>query len=175
MRWLTDTSRLKQQNNGLWLTLDNQLFKDENGDIILAPRKTITDCFTIPAIFVPIVGNKLQWDVRCSIQHDFECKFAQIIKVNLSEEQLYKQGYLKLHRNMIICENIPVEHLEIKNVSFKEANDRFKRMLTASGSIPKTKINLMRFSVNFNTNWHSVKTPIDLNNIYEMVGWNNGN
>lgn len=168
MKWLTDHSRLEQtEENGIWKTLDNQLFEDEDGTIYLAPRKTLTDGYTIPNWLAWLGGSKMEWDTRCSTQHDLECKYAQVIKVNLSEWQLRRMKILRIHKDKTICENIPIEHLEVAKTTFKQTNDRFKRMMITSYNIPKWRVNLMRFAVNFNFGWHSSKKNINLNKIYK--------
>lgn len=168
MRWLTEHSRLEQTDkNGLWKTLDNQLFEDEDGKIYLAPRGIITDGYTIPNWLAWIGGSKMQWDTRCSTQHDLECKYAQVIIVNLEEWELRRKKLLRVHRNKFVCENIPIEYLTVEKTTFRQTNNRFKRMMMTSFNIPKWRINLMRFAVNFNFGWHSSKKSIDLNKIYK--------
>ena len=40
-KFLTDKSRLGQTNiEGIWYTLDNQLYKDDDGTIYLTPRNS---------------------------------------------------------------------------------------------------------------------------------------
>ena len=168
MRWLTDKSRLEQTDKkGLWLTIDNQLFKDKNGKIYLAPRQTLTDGYTIPNWLTWLGGSKMQWDTRCSTQHDLECKYAQVICVKLTESQLRKLKYLRVHNNKLVCDNIPLKFLKIEKTTFKETNDRFKRMMIIAHNIPMWRVHLMRFAVNFNFGWHSSKQGIKLNKIYK--------
>lgn len=168
MKWLTDNVRLEQTDkNGIWKTLDNQLFQDEDGRIYLAPRYILTDGYTIPNWIAWLGGSKMQWDTRCSTQHDLECKYAQVIVVTLTEWQLRRLRYLKVYNNKIVCENIPKKYLFVKKTTFNETNNRFKRMMMTSFNIPKWRVNLMRFAVNFNFGWHSCKDSIDLNKIYK--------
>lgn len=168
MKWLTDHSRLEQtEENGIWRTLDNQLFQDDDATIYLAPRNTLTDGYTIPNWLAWLGGSKMQWDTRCSTQHDLECKYAQVIVVNYQEWQLRRLGYLREHKNKVVCDNIPIKYLSLQKTTFKQTNDRFKRMMLCSYNIPRWRVNLMRFAVNFNFSWHSSKRGIDLEKIYK--------
>jgi len=153
-KFLTDKSRLGQTNiEGVWYTLDNQLYKDDDGVIYLAPRNTLTDGYTIPEIFTSIVGGKLKHDVRCSIQHDWECYYHKAIRVNLTEFQLKRLRFLRYAKDMWICENIPTELLDIQDTTFKETNQRFMRMLRSINNISDFTAWLIGQAVNFNIGW----------------------
>ena len=94
--FLTGKSRFEQTDiEGIWKTLDNQLYLDEDNTLYLVPRYFLTDGYTIPNWIAWLGGSKMQWDTRCSTQHDFECKFHKIIIVNLSIAQLKKMKFLK--------------------------------------------------------------------------------
>ena len=169
MRFITGHSRTEQLDEpGLWKTLDNQLFKDNDGSIYLVPRNFKTDGFTIPNWIAWIGGGKMQWDTRCSSQHDLECRYAQVIRVKASEQFLRRVGLVRVHKDKVVCEDIPRILLEIQNVTFTQANDRFARMLTLT-NIPKWRIKPMRLAVNLNPNWHSCKYPLNLKDIYHTV------
>ncbi len=166
-KFLTSRSVLEQtEANGLWITSINQLFKDNDGTIYLVPRNFTTDGYTIPDWIAWLGGGRMKWDTRCSTQHDFECKYAEVIVVNLTEHQLRKMRYLVDHDNKTICRDIPSYYLTVKKSTFNQANSRFKRMMLATSNIPKWRINMMRFAVNFNLGWHSCKTSVDLEKIY---------
>ena len=152
--FLTSKSRLGQTAiEGIWYTLDNQLFKDDDGRIYLSPRNTLTDGFTIPDIFHFLVGGKFQHDVRIACQHDFECYYKKAIVVNLSVLELRKARYLKYEKDMWICEDIPLEYLTFIDTTFKETNSRFRRMLNCISNISKWQRVLIGNAVNLNVGW----------------------
>lgn len=177
MNFLTYYSEMCQTPEpNIWVTMHNQLFKDEDKTIYLVPRYFKTDSYTIPDWLAWLGGGKMKWDNRPAIGHDFDCKFHQCIKVHLTDDELRKKGLLRRHKKRIgdncllipVCEDIPVEYLGIEPVTFNEANSKFKRMMTATENISKWRINLMRFAVNFNIGWlKSGKRSIDLNKIYK--------
>ena len=165
--FLTGKSRIEQTNTeGIWKTLDNQLYMDEDNTIYLVPRYFLTDGFTIPNWIAWLGGSKMQYDTRCSTQHDFECKFHKVIIVKLSLAQLYKMKLLKEKDGINICENIPKRFLEIKDTTFNQTNCRFKRMLKATGVSP-VRLNLLRAGVNFNVGWLWTKEELKVENIYK--------
>ena len=165
--FLTAKTRLEQTDDkGKWITLDNQLYEDKDGSIYLVPRNYKTDGYTIPCWIAWLGGSKMDYDTRCSTQHDFECEYAKVIRVNLPEFELKKKKYLQLYKNKWICEDIPIKYLSVEKTTFNQTNNRFKRMLIECGSIPRWRVNMMRFAVNFNFGWHSNKNEIDLKNLY---------
>ena len=153
-KFLTDKSRLAQTNiEGIWYTLDNQLYKDDDGTIYLAPRHTLTDGYTIPQFLTPIVGGRYDHDIRCCTQHDWECYYRKVITVNLTEFQLKRKRYLHYKDDMWVCENIPIELLIIKDTTFRETNARFMRMLKSIMNISKKDSFLIGNAVNLNVGW----------------------
>ena len=161
-KFLTDKSRTEQTNiEGIWYTLDNQLYKDNDGVIYLAPRCTLTDGYTIPPIFHCVVGGKFEHDIRCAVQHDWECYYHKKIIVNLTEYELRKHRFLKYQNNKWICENIPIELLTISDTTFSETNKRFMRMLKSLFNISKVKAELIGLAVNFNIGW--LQEPVKFN------------
>ena len=143
-----------------YVTIPFQLYKDDDGVIYLAPRHTLTDGYTIPAIFHCIVGGKFEHDIRCAIQHDWECYYHKKIVVNMTEYELRKHRFLKYKSGMWICENIPLELLTISDTTFTETNKRFMRMLKSLFNIPKVKAELIGLAVNFNIGW--LREPVKL-------------
>lgn len=179
MSFLTYYSEMAQTPKpNIWATLHNQLFKDDDGVIYLVPRYFLTDSYTIPDWLAWLGGGKMKWDNRPAIGHDFDCKFHQCIKVNLSESELREKGYLRSHTKVLgdeyliipVCDDIPIQYLSVIDVSFNQANSKFKRMMLATQNIKKWRVNLMRFAVNFNIGWmKSGKEKIDLSRIYKGV------
>ena len=164
--FLTGKSRFEQTDiEGIWKTLDNQLYLDEDNTLFLVPRYFLTDGYTIPNWIAWLGGSKMQWDTRCSTQHDFECKFHKVIIVNLSIAQLKKMKFLKEKDGMTICENIPKRFLKIQDTTFNQTNSRFKRMLKASGISP-LRLNILRAGVNFNIGWLWSKQELNVDDIY---------
>lgn len=171
--FLTAKAEMEQTDKtGIWQTLHNQLYWDEDGEIYLVPRYYLTDGYTIPLWLAPLGGGKMQWDVRCAIQHDFECQYHQELVVKLSLAQLCAEKFLRNHitaenKVLIVCRDIPSEFLEVRDTNFKKVNDKFKRMMKATNSLRPWRINLMRFAVNFNIGWlSSGKKSINLNKLY---------
>lgn len=168
-KFLTAHSRMEQLNTpGKWKLIDNQLYKDDDGTIYICPRNYITDGFTIPEIVSVIAGSKMKWDTRCSSQHDFECSYGIYLQVNLTEFSLRKKGYLHLHNNLDVCEDIPLEHLIIKPTTFTQTNKRFLRMLQSVQSIPAWRAKMMGYAVNLNLGWFMPKHLFDEDCIYEV-------
>lgn len=169
MGFLTEKSRIAQTNiEGIWYTLDNQLFKDNDGVIYLTPRNTLTDGYTIPEIFTSIVGGKMKHDIRCSIQHDFECYYHKVLIVKLTEYQLRKLRILHYINDMWVCEDIPVELLEVKGTTFKETNERFKRMLLCLNNISGALAKIIALAVNFNIGWLRKPVTLHLDRLYRI-------
>lgn len=174
MKWLTDNSRLeKLPEANEWLLVDNELFQDEDGSIYLVPRNYKTDNFTIPDWVAWLGGNKSKWDVRPSHLHDFGCQYHQLIRVRISEQTLRKLRYLHVHKDKLVCEDIPVKFLEIIPVTKWEIDCMFKRCMKATKTIPAYIYNLYRGGVFFNFGWLGNHPPFDLSKIYTIE--QNGN
>lgn len=167
-KFLTSHSRIEQLDiPEMWKLIDNQLYKDDDGTIYLCPRNYLTDGFSIPAALTLIAGSKMKWDTRCSSEHDFECSYHKVIVVNLVETQLRQKRLLRMHNNIEICENIPLEFLEIRDTTFFETNARFMRMLQSVQSIPGWRAKMMGYAVNLNFNWINYHI-FDKDYIYEV-------
>lgn len=167
--FLTSKSRIGQTAiEGIWYTLDNQLFKDDDGVIYLAPRNTLTDGYTIPAIFHFIAGGMFKHDVRACVQHDFECYYHQALKVNLNIFELRKSRLLKYENSMWICEDIPLQFLTVVDTTFDETNSRFRRMLKCLDNIPKWQKKLIGNAVNLNVGWLKEPHTLHKDRIYRV-------
>lgn len=162
-----------------YITMHNQLFQDIDDSLYFVPRYFTTDGYTINNILAPVAGNKMQWDIRAAIQHDFECKYHKALKIKLSLDELKNSGLVhlhyktlkcetetKIHSMITVCENIPKQLLIEKNVTFNEANSRFKRAMAATGNISNFRVNLMRTAVNFNISWLWSKKEFDIDKLY---------
>lgn len=153
-KFLTSHSRLEQLSiPDKWKIIDNQLYKDNSGRIFLCPRNTITDGYTIPNYVSWIAGHKMQWDVRASSQHDFECYYHKYIQVLLTEFELRKMRLLRASGSLEICEDIPLEYLMVKHTSFRNTNDRFLEMLLTLHNIPEWRAKMLGYAVNLNAKW----------------------
>lgn len=166
-RFLTAPARTQQvPERGMYRILDNELYKDDDGSINLHWRNFKTDNFTWI--------NSSDWDIRCSHGHDIGCKHHQIVKVRLTENELWKKGFLKKFNGMIVCKDIPIEYLEIVDISGHQINNLFYRMLRDADCpiTPKYVQYLYRAGVSFNIKWFwSGKNKIDLNQLYNKE-WN---
>lgn len=164
------TSSIKQQlpQKGLYKLLTNELYQDDDGSIYLAWRGFQTDDFSWL--------NAEDWDTRCAHGHDVGCKYHQVVRVKLSAAQLKTLGYLHTENGEVVCEDLPVELLKVKDVSGHWINNLFYRMLR-DADCPKTPICtqwLYRAGVAFNLNWFkSGKKKIELDKLYNE-DWNCG-
>ncbi len=156
-----------------WITLHNQLFQDKDGNLYFVPRFFKTDGYTIPNYLAFIGGSKMEYDLRPAIQHDFECKYHKVIMVTKTLDELIDENYVKeITKNdtkITICEDIPIEYLKVKDTTFNQANNRFKRALKSLGQIKPWRINLMRFAVNFNISWAFSKKELELEKFYKTT------
>lgn len=155
----------------IWTPLNNQLWMDIDGSISLTPKYENFDGFTIPEALHLIAGTNFEWDTRVCRQHDFNCKYHKNIKVKLTLRELKQMGYLHDDyldtKPLIVCENIPIQYLEITDISFKETNEKFRRMLKAVKTVPDWRISMMTKAVYLNLNWFLVQPKkFDENNLY---------
>lgn len=169
MKWITDNSRLEKLSEAnKWLMVDNELFQDEDGSIYLTPRNYKTDNYTIPDWVAWLGGNKSKWDVRPSHLHDFGCQYHQLIKVNINESTLRKLRYLRVHKNKLVCEDIPMKFLSLIPVTKWDIDCLFKQAMKATKTIPARVYNLYRGGVFFNFGWLGNHPPFDLSKIYTV-------
>lgn len=159
-KFLTDKAITQQlDKKGMYRVLANELYKDDDNSIYLVWRGFETDNFTWI--------NSSDWDIRCSHLHDVGCKYHQVIRVRLNEQDLRSRRLLVVHNNKIICHDIPIKYLKVQKISGHEINNMFYRMLKASKA-PKYVQILYRTGVAFNFGWFfSGKEKIDLNRLYE--------
>lgn len=146
---------------GMYKVLGNELFKDDNKEIFLVPRNFETDNFTWI--------NSSDYDTRCAHGHDVGCLYGEIIKVNLTEEELKEKGLLFNIRFNYYCKDIPIEYLEKKKITGTQINNLFYRMLKAADCpvTPKHIQVLYRLGVCFNINWFlQKKKKLNLEEIY---------
>ncbi len=177
MKFLTYKTELQQlEEDKKWYTLHNQLFLDEDDSILLVPRYFITDGYTIPPMFALIAGNRMEIDIRPAVEHDIECKYRKIIKVNLTIDELRSKGLLRHHLKeetnelIPVCEDIPLEFLTFEDVEFKEATKRMRRMMSSIKSISKYKMNIISSAVWLNVGWLIDKPEILIKeNIYKTI------
>ena len=175
-RFITAKARIEQTELGYWKTLDNELYLDDDGSLYLVPRYFWSDGYTFPGFIMMLLGDKHKYDVRAAHGHDLFCRFHERIKVCMSLTTLKLKGYLRLYDDKVICEDIPLEFLDIQRVSKTWADDCFKRMMIAC-EIPKDKINIIRFGVFFNLNWYlktGKKSILEYNIYEEDIGLVNG-
>lgn len=197
-KFLTDSVRLEQtKKTRIFRTLDNELYKDDDGTIYIVPRYFQTDNYTIPLIVSFIGGSPVDYPVECSHLHDEMCYFWKAVYVTLTEEELREKGYYRYseHREMWVCDDIPQEFLAVKTVSKFQANNLLYRTMKAS-NVPFSKRALVRTGVALNLMWYLRKTvnwlschklfprltafllnivdkiePLDLNRFYDKDFW----
>lgn len=168
MKFLTSAARIEQlPEPGMYKLIDNELYLDDDKTINLHWRNFVTDNYTYIKS-----GER---DIRCAHGHDIGCKHHQIVKVKLSISALIQYKYLhKNSKGLWVCENIPPEHLEIVNVSGRECNNLFYRMMRDADCpiTPKYLQYWYRAGVSFNLNWFKTgKIKIDLAKLYDE-NWN---
>lgn len=157
--FITGKARIEQtEKNGYWKLIDNELYVDNDGTMLLTPRRFWSDSYTFPGFIMPLLGDKNKFDVRGAHQHDLACRFHQLLVVNLTLTELKHKRLIKYHdrKNIVICEDIPTKYLQIKDITKKNADDLLKRMMLTS-NIDENICNIVRFGVNFNLNWY-IKT-----------------
>lgn len=154
--FITGKSRIEQTDeDGYWKLVDNELYMDNDGKILLCPRRFWTDGYTFPGFVMAILGDKNRFDVRGAHMHDIACRFHQVIQVKLSIQDLRKKGYLKYHEKhkLIYCDDIPIKYLEILSIKKSEADDMLERMMRTS-NMKDLVCKIIRFGVRFNLNWY---------------------
>ena len=81
-RFLTQKVRMEQCcQRRYWHTLDNELYKDDDGTIYIVPRHFKTDNFTIPSWVAFLAGSPVDFRVEPSHVHDIQCDFHKAIYV----------------------------------------------------------------------------------------------
>lgn len=152
-RFITAKSRIQQVDiPGYWKTLDNELYMDDDGKAYIVPRYFYSDGYTFPGLVMAMLGDKHFFDVRPAHGHDLGCRFHEVIEVGLSLTQLKLKGYLRLHNDMVVLDDVPLEYLNVVKKNKTWVDNFFKRMMIAAG-MPKDKIRIIRAGVFFNLNW----------------------
>jgi len=176
-RFITAHSRIQQvEKPGYWKTLDNELFMDDDGSLYIVPRFFWSDGYTFPGIIMAFLGDKHFYDVRPAHGHDLGCRFHEVMKVELSLTQLKLKGYLRMHQDMVVCDDIPLEYITVVKKSKNWVDNFFKRMMV-SCDIPKNKIRIIRLGVFFNLNWWlktGKKHILEYDIYHEDIGLVNG-
>lgn len=176
-RFITAKSRIEQVDvPGYWKTLDNELYLDDDGSLYLTPRYFWSDGYTFPGLIMMLLGDHHKYDVRAAHGHDLFCRFHQRIRVGLTLTKLKLMGYLRLHDNKVVCDDIPLEYLIIEPITKTWADNCFKRMMKAC-DIPRIKRNIIRFGVFFNLNWYfrtGKKNILEYDIYNEDIGLVNG-
>lgn len=176
-RFITAKSRIQQVDiPGYWKTLDNELYLDDDGKLYLVPRYFYSDGYTFPGLIMALLGDKHFFDVRPAHGHDLGCRFHEVIEVSLSLTQLKLKGYLRLHEDMVVLDDVPLEYLNVVKKKKTWVDDFFKRMMIAC-NIPKDKVNIIRFGVFFNLNWYlktGKKSILEYDIYNEDIGLVNG-
>ena len=177
-KFLTGKARIQQvDRKRMWMLLDNEVFKANDGNIYLAPRTMYTDNYTIPLWVSWIAGSPVDYDTRCSHIHDCWCYTHEALIITLSEKELKKRGYLKYsrHKRMWVCEDIPAEFLAKRKVGKFETNNMLYECMEAAGE-PWLSRALVRLGVCFNLGWYinlwfGKVFSLDLERVYEEEYW----
>lgn len=166
---LTYKSRIQQiGDTNKFFLIDNEVFATTSG-IIISPRYLLTDNIT----FI----NNTFVDVRASHPHDIGCATRKLITSNLTEEDLLDMGLLYLNEkaterecrfletlkkegkykddtnvSVYVCEDIPIDYINIVDVGFSKINRYFKQMLKCTG-VPAYKAEIMGAAVYLNAGW----------------------
>jgi hypothetical protein len=160
--FLTSPAKIEQLGRRKYRVLSNELYRDDNDEIYLVWRGFETDNFTWI--------NSSGYDIRCSHGHDVGCLYHQVVKVNLTERSLRLFGFIHEERGEILCRDIPIRFLEVKDITGHWINNFFYRMLKAADCprTPKAIQILYRTGVCLNFNWFKTgKKKIDLKKLYK--------
>ena len=176
--FLTGRTRLQQTDRKrIWKLLDNELFKADDGSILLAPRTMYTDNYTIPQELAWIAGSPVDFDTRCSHIHDAQCYWHLALFTTLTEEELKEKGFLRYSakNRMWVCEDIPVEYLSYKKVGKFKANNILYECMKAA-DVPLINRLVIRAGVALNLNWYIYPLigkilPLELDRIYCEDYW----
>jgi hypothetical protein len=170
-KFLTDGSSLDQRPEpNKWLMVFSELFRDTDGSIYLVPRNYITDNYSIPDWISWLAGGKSKYNAMPAHLHDFGCQYHQLIKVNLTEDELYKKKFLEISKRSgkVICKDIPLEYLSLVPIKKWDMDCMFKRCMKATNLIPARVYNTYRCGVFFNFGWLGNHPPFDLSKIYTI-------
>lgn len=176
-RFITSKARIEQvDQEGYWRTLDNELYLDDDSTLTITPRYFWSDGYTFPGLVMALLGARHKFDVRPAHGHDLFCRFHQRIRVCKSITTLKMEGYLHTLDDKVVCEDIPLEYLEVEKVSKKWTDDTFNRMMIAC-NLPEDKRRIIRFGVFFNLNWYlktGKKSILEYDIYKEDIGLVNG-
>ena len=177
MKFLTYQTELRKSNSHFeWDTLHNQLFQDYDGTIYLVPRYFQTDGYTIPLIVTPIAGDRMEYDIRPAVQHDWECKYRFALVVTLTEYELRQKRLLHTIVKHIdgqdiaidVCEDIPVKYLKVVPTTFVKTIRRFQRCLECISDMDNYHKKMIGNAVFLNIGW-LINKPYKFNilNLYK--------
>ena len=177
-KYLTQKVRIEQTGKTrIFRTLDNELYKDNDGTIYIVPRYFQTDNYSIPLWVSVIGGSPVEYRIEPSHNHDEHCLLHKAVYVTLTEEELLEKGYYRFSekRQLWVCENIPKEYLAVKKISKFQANNMLFRAMRACGT-PLYKCLVVRGGVACNLNWYldtlKHKIPeVDLDHFYDFDYW----
>jgi len=176
-RFITAKSRIQQVDiPGYWKTLDNELYMDDDGKCYLVPRYFYSDGYTFPGLIMAMLGDKHFYDVRPAHGHDLGCRFHEVIEVSLSLTQLKLKGYLRLHEDLVVLDDVPLEYLNIVKKEKTWVDNFFNRMMKAC-DLPKRQRRIIRMGVFFNLNWWlktGKKSILEYDIYHEDIGLVNG-
>lgn len=175
---VTEVSRIKQDDKEpkRYILSDNSLYWDDDGSLYILPRLYKSDGYTIPNWIAWLAGGKMEYDLRPAHFHDFMCQWHAVVKVvGLDVADLKAQGLLHLHYSVenqkliYVLEDIPISKLELVPMTKWDVDCMFKRIMLATGNIPKWRVNLMRAGVVFNFGWiTSRKNKFDMSKCYKL-------
>ena len=160
-KFLTTTPYIQQLSKpNKFKICSNELLLDDDGSILLCWRGFVTDNYTW-------IKN-VRWDIRCSHFHDIGCAYHQVIKVRLTEQELWDKGFLIKLNDKVYCKDIPLYYLQIHDVSKKWINDLLYRAMKVADnpSIPKAIQVLYRLGVALNFMWYFNYSSIRWSEIY---------
>lgn len=163
MTFLTSESIIKQISklNKFKLCTNELYYDNKTGKTYLAWRNFITDNYTW--LF------STNWDIRCSHIHDIACQYHQLVYIKEEDLNLVYKLYVINTDEGSFCNDIPLELLHIENITKRQADNLFYRMMKDADSpkIPLIIQILYRIGVFFNLRWiFTGKKKIDLNELY---------
>ncbi len=174
-KFLTAEARLEQlPEKRKWLTQDNLLYEYDDGILELTPRYLLTDNYTFPKTLALLTGDRSEYDVRPAHSHDLKCLTHRRIIIKKTRNELIEMGLLRQHKHPIkgwiwVCDDIPIEFLEVEKVTKWETDCQFKEMIIATNNIKKWRANMYRAGVFCNVGWIWHDKEIDLKAIYKEI------
>jgi len=108
--------------------------------------------YSYPNFVMTFPGGKNSIDTRPAYGHDICSRFHERVKITMPIDELKAKNYIRIHKNKVVCGDIPLEYLSIEKVTKNYTDNLLKRMMISCG-IKKYKASIIRCGVFFNIGW----------------------